>query len=190
MLLDHSREHGLPLWREFGVRFQRVVAIKGGDPDETAEPNFSFRSLTGLSELAEALTGAGRIDEAFALLEAGIEQSDGGWITPELLRLKGELFLAQAAPAAAETAEGLFRQALDAARPQGALSWELRAATSLAELLRRRGRPAEAIACLQPIYDRFAEGFGDADLSAAKRVLERDFTQQRGLSEGRHDELG
>ena len=67
--------------------------------------------------MSEALTGAGRIDEAFALVEAGIEQSDGGWITPELLRLKGELFLRQSAPVAAETAEGLFRQALDTARP-------------------------------------------------------------------------
>jgi hypothetical protein len=46
MLLDHSRERSLPLWREFGVRFQRVVVIKVGDLDETAEPNFSFRSLT------------------------------------------------------------------------------------------------------------------------------------------------
>ena len=105
------------------------------------------------------------------MVETGIEQSDGGWITPELLRLKGELFLLQGAPAAAETAESLFRQALAAARPQGALSWELRAATSLARLLRGRGRAAEAIACLQPIYERFTEGFGTADLSAAREVL-------------------
>jgi hypothetical protein len=187
MLLDHSREHSLPLWREFGVRFQRVIVIKGGDLDETVEPNFSFRSLTGLSELAEALIGAGRIDEAFALVEAGIEQSDGGWITPELLRLEGELFLAVGSPAAAERVESLFRQARDAARPQGALSWELRAATSLARLLSSRGRPADANACLQPIYDRFTEGFGNADLSAAKRVLEGDFTPKLGPSEGQHD---
>ena len=130
MLLDHSREHSLPLWREFGARFQRVIVIKGGDSDETRRAQFSFRSLTGLTELAEALTGAGRIAEAFEVVEAGIEQSDGGWITPELLRLKGELFLLQGAPAAKETAEGLFLSALDAARLQGALSWELRAATS------------------------------------------------------------
>ncbi len=187
MLVDHSREHSLPLWAEFGARFQRVVVIKGGDADDLAQPNFSFRSLTGVSELAEALTGAGRIAEAFAVVEAGIEQSDGGWITPELLRLKGELFLAQGAPAAAETAEGLFRQALDAAHPQGALSWELRAATSLARLLRRRGRPADAIACLQPIYGRFTEGFDNADLSAAKRIL-CECAPKPGLSEG-HDRL-
>jgi predicted ATPase/DNA-binding winged helix-turn-helix (wHTH) protein len=170
MLLDHSREHSLPLWREFGARFQKAIVLKGGDPYEIIEPNFSFRSLTGLTEFAEALIGAGRIAEAFALVEAGIEQSDGGWITPELLRLKGELLLLQSAPAA-ETAEGFFREALATARPQGALSWELRAATSLARLLRNLGRPAEAIACLQPIYERLTEGFGAADLSAARQVL-------------------
>jgi tetratricopeptide (TPR) repeat protein len=172
MLLDHSREHSLPLWREFGVRFQKVVVIKGGDLEERAEPNFSFRSLTGLAELAEALTDAGRIDEAATAVEAGIELSAGGWITPELLRLKGELCLAQGAPSAAAAAEGLFRQALESARPQGALSWELRAATSLARLLESRGRRAEAIACLRPLYDRFTEGFDDADLRAAKRLLD------------------
>ena len=183
MLLDHSRKHGLPLWSAFGSRFQRVVALKGGDLDaglrllqvgldEIAEPNFSFRSLTGLSELAEALAHAGRIAEGLALVEAGIEQSEAGWLTPELLRLKGELFLLQSTPAVAETAEDLFRQALDGARQQEALSWELRAATSLARLLRDQGRPADAIAVLQPVYDRFTEGFGTADLIAAKQLLD------------------
>ncbi len=106
------------------------------------------------------------------MLEAGIEQFEAGWFTPELLRLKGELSLLQGTPAAAETAEDLFRQALDGAREHGALSWELRAATSLARLLRDQGRPADATACLQPIYDRFTEGFGTADLIAAKQLLD------------------
>jgi hypothetical protein len=47
----------------------------------------------------------------------------------------------------------------------------LRAATSLARLLRDQRRP-DAIACLQPVYDRFTEGFGTADLVAAKRLLD------------------
>ena len=89
-----------------------------------------------------------------------------------MLRLKGELFLLQGTSAVAQTAEDLFRQALDGARQQGALSWELRAATSLARLLRDEGRPADAIACLQPIYDRFTEGFDTADLIAANQLLD------------------
>ena len=62
-------------------------------------------------------------------------------------------------------------KALDIARQQEALSWELRAATSLARLLRNQRRPADAIVCLRPIYDRFTEGFGTADLVAAKQLL-------------------
>ena len=141
--------------------------------DEVAEPNLRLSvSCTGLSQLVEALVHAGRMAEGLAVLEAGMEQFEAGCYTPELLRLKGELFLLQGTPAAAETAEDLFRQALDEARRQGALSWELRAATSLARLLRNQGRPADAIACLQPIYDRFTEGFGTADLIAAKQLLD------------------
>ena len=106
------------------------------------------------------------------MVEAGTEQSEVGWLTPELLRLKGELLLLQGTSAGAETAENLFRRAVDGARQQEMLSWELRAATSLARLLRHRGRPAETVACLQPVYNRFTEGFGTNDLIAAKQILD------------------
>jgi hypothetical protein len=46
--------------------------------------------------------------------------------------IKGELLLLQAADGAAGAADDQFRQAVDLARRRGALSWELRAATSLA----------------------------------------------------------
>jgi hypothetical protein len=38
-------------------------------------------------------------------------------------------------------------------------------------LLRDQGRLPDAVACLRPIYDRFTEGFGTADLIAAKQLL-------------------
>ena len=80
--------------------------------------------------------------------------------------------LLQTAPATAKPSEDLFRQAIDFAHQQGALSWELRAATSLARLLRNQGRHADAIASLKPVNDRFTEGFGTADLIAAKQLLD------------------
>ena len=89
----------------------------------------------------------------------------------ELLRVKGELLLLQGAPGKAAP-EDNFRQALDWARRQGALSWELRAATSLACLLRDQDRIGEARDLLASIYDRFTEGFGTADLQAAKKLLD------------------
>jgi len=45
-------------------------------------------------------------------------------------------------------------------------------ATSLARLLRDQSRSADAITCLQPIYDRFTEGFDTAYLIAAKQLLD------------------
>ncbi len=189
MLVDLSREHSLPQWGAFGSRFQRVVVLMGrnvgGGPrqpragsNEMAKPNVDFRFLSGLSELAEALAHTGRIAEALAVLEGAFEQSESGWLTPELLRLKGEIYLMQDAPELVEAAEHLLRQALYGA--QGTLAWELRAATSLARHLRNQGRPADAIAWLRPVYDRFTEGFDTADLIAAKQLLDE-------LSDARHD---
>ena len=73
----------------------------------------------------------------------------------------------------AEIARDFAReQALEAARHDGTLSWQLRAATSLARLLRDRDRIGEARDLLAPIYERFTEGFGTTDLQAAKLLLD------------------
>jgi hypothetical protein len=39
-------------------------------------------------------------------------------------------------------------------------------------LLRDQGQRTEAVDCLQPVYDRFTEGFSTADLIAAKQLLD------------------
>jgi predicted ATPase len=182
MLVDTSRRHDLALWSTYGSRFQMAVVLMGGDIvaglqlldtglAEVAPSNLSFRSFTGLNQLAEVLVHAGRMAEGLTVLE-GMEQFEAGFYAPELLRLKGELSLSHGTLAAAETAKDLFRRSLGEAHRQGALSWEVRAATSLARVLRDQGCPADANACLHPIYDRFTEGFGTADLIAARRLLD------------------
>jgi len=181
-LLDHSRKHGFAPWNDFASRLKGVVLVKTGDLDagspllragldEITDPNSGLWFLTGLSEMAEALGHAGRIADGLATVERGIDRSQRGWLAPELLRIKGELLLLQGTAGTTEAVEDVFRQALDGARRQETLSWELRAATSLARLLRNRSRPSDAMAVLQPVYDRFTEGFDTADLQAASRLL-------------------
>jgi len=92
---------------------------------------------------------------------------------PELLRVKGELVLREDAPDAMPVAEDYFRQALHWARRQGARSWELRAASSLARLWCDQIRTRAACEILAPVYDRFTEGFETTDLKAAKCLLDR-----------------
>jgi predicted ATPase len=118
---------------------------------------------------------AGKTADGLAAVEdalLSIEHTEELWPIAELLRIKGELLLLQSAGDAVAAAEDHFRQALDWARRQGALSWELRASTSLARLLRDQGRPADATAPLQPVYDRFTEGFATADLRTARALLD------------------
>jgi predicted ATPase len=121
-----------------------------------------------LAQVGQVLKGLATIEEALAWTE----RTEELWVIAELLRIKGELLLLQGAQEAAARAEDHFRRALDWARRQGALSWELRGAASLSRLLRDQGRSADGIALLQPVYDRFTEGFDTADLKAAQELLD------------------
>ena len=57
-------------------------------------------------------------------------------------------------------------------RAMSAIWWELRAATSLARLLRDQGKREEARDLLAPVYGWFTEGFDTLDLKEAKALLE------------------
>jgi hypothetical protein len=195
MLLDQSARYSLPFWAAAGRSNRGMLLIKRGDLDaglrllraghsEPGEGKLAWstlwirpagRSITFCTVTGEVLARTGQIGDGLIVVEAGIdlcERTEERWIFAELLRVKGELLLLQGGSTAAATAEDHFRQALDWARRQGALSWELRAATSFARLLRDQGRPADAMALLQPVYDRFTEGFETVDLQAAKALID------------------
>jgi predicted ATPase len=186
MLLDSSAAHALPIWREEAHRFCAILLIRNGDfdtglrllrtsleqlPEASYQPYFTWF----LGELAEGLGRAGQIAEGLEAIDEALarsERNEDRWCVAELLRIRGELLLLQGAPGAAGRAEDHFRQALDWARRQGALSWELRGATSLARLRRDQYRSTEAIALLAPTYNRFTEGFETADLKTAKALID------------------
>jgi predicted ATPase/DNA-binding winged helix-turn-helix (wHTH) protein len=186
MLLDRSAQPALTRWGAFGRCHQAVIVMRRGDVDaglrllrasldEIGANKAALRWVMFESAMAETLGRAGQIAEGLAAVDDALDRTERTaqrWQVAELLRIKGELLLLQAVDGAAAAAEDRFRQALDWARRQGALSWELRAATSLARLLRNQQCSAEATACLQPVYKRFTEGFGTADLVAAKRLLD------------------
>ena len=188
MLLDLSNRHTMAGWNVWGQCYQGVLLAKQGDVatasqllrtalGHLSEGGFhNFFDYTFLTaELASALGRAGEAAQGFVAIDAALAQSERieqGWCTAELLRIKGELLLLQAEERTTAAAEQNFRRALDCAHRQGTLSWELRAATSLARLLRDQGCSADAAALLQPVYANFTEGFDTADLKAAKALLD------------------
>ena len=185
MLLDHSTRFALTFWAARGRSYQGALVIESGDVDTGLpllragfdELGEARSAVFGRIELMmpEALGRAGQIAEGLVAIEEAINHSENTkerWMIAEMLRIKGELLLLQGGPTAAAVAEDHFRQALDWAARQGALSWELRAALSLAGLLRDQGRSANAETLLQPVYDRFTEGFDTTDLKKAKLLLD------------------
>ena len=127
-----------------------------------------------LSGLAEVLATAVRFDAGLAAADEALrraERNNAFWWMPEALRIKGEVLLLSD-KADTTAAEDHFRRSLDLAHQQGALSWELRAAISLARLQRDQGWIGGARDLLAAVYNRFTEGFGTADLQSATRLLD------------------
>jgi predicted ATPase len=99
-----------------------------------------------------------------------VAEQNERYFEAELLRMRGEVMLAQ--DAANETASiECFERSLATARRQQTRAWELRTAMSLGRLLARRGRAAEAAAILRPVTDWFQEGLATADLREARELL-------------------
>jgi predicted ATPase len=68
--------------------------------------------------------------------------------------------------------DGCAGHAVEVAQDQHAKSWELRATTSLARLVRDAGRHDEALTILTEIYNWFSAGFDTADLKQAKALID------------------
>ena len=159
VLLHHSTRHALARWLACGLSYQGALAVERGDRRQRiASAAQWLRGTWGrLVRLMDhhapdgRRVGPRRADRGGARHgregDRAIERTEGRWLIAELLRTKGELLLLQRTPGAADAAEDHFMQALDWARRQDALSWELRAAISLGRLWRDRTghRGAEAL---------------------------------------------
>jgi len=182
-LIEVAKSLNAHLWETAGRFLKGKLLVERGefaqgllvlrDAFETGGRTWRLSYPEFKGTLAFGLAGTGRLDEALVALDDAMaaEREDGhGWFAPELLRIKGEVLLQQAADRS--TAEDCFNQAAQIAHEQGALFWELRVALSVARLRVSQGRRHEARAPLASVYDRFTEGFATADLQAARTMLE------------------
>ncbi len=128
-----------------------------------------------LAHLISAYADVGRFDDAQRCVDEAttlMHETKERWYEFDIHRIAGEVALRSPNGDPAK-AEALFGHALDVARTQQARSFELRAATSLAELWHQQGRTDQARGLLGPIYDWYSEGFDTHDLRQAKGMLER-----------------
>lgn len=187
MLVDievHVAEHAMTVWNAMACCLRGEWLLQTGDAsgltilrdalDELFAVGFRMRCpfyigiyAAGLAAHGDVVAGRTAIDQAITLSASTGEI----WCMPELLRIKADLSLKEASSRMAEV-EALYMQAIDLARRQGALSWELRATTSLAECWLQSGDGAKGGVFLAPIYRRFSEGYATRDLQRAHLLLD------------------
>ena len=173
-----AREHDLPLWRAYGSFFEGFAAAERGALGEglsdmrrgveslRQQDLLNFDGLLKIA-LAEAEARAGDRDRAVAVLDEALATADHlGYraFEAELHRARGEILLKRD-PANPAPAEEAFLTAIAVAKQQGARSFELRAALSLAKLYQSTGRLADAHAVLAPAL----EGFSPTPRNAGNR---------------------
>jgi len=183
-LMQRAERHSLQMFCAWGLGLQGQLSAKRGDIvasvrqlraslDRLRRAHFLTYYADFLSHLAKRAGTAGHVEEGLAAIEEAlecVEHDHTDWCRAEVLRIKGELLLLQSDSNGA-LVEDLFQRSLDWAARQGALSWELRTAISLARLQHEQHRTDEARGLLTSVYGRFGEGFETADLRTAKRIL-------------------
>jgi len=131
-----------------------------------------YRSQLSVA-LAEGLAKAGQHELACSTIWDAVTWAETrGRILEliDLLRVKGEILTSMSQQ---DTSEGetCMLQSLQLARERGLLSLELRTGISLARLWAGRAQRDRAFELLEPIFNRFSEGFQTRDLVTATNLL-------------------
>jgi ATP/maltotriose-dependent transcriptional regulator MalT len=180
-----GRDHGIPVLSNALVPVSQGLAhLRMGQPADAApllkQGIAAWNAAGGYlnvpymkTALAEALALQGDLDGGLQQVDEALAQIERpGWHErvwlAEALRVKGWILMSRGNLADAEAA---VRASIACAREQQAKSWELRSATTLAELLVARGERDAARSLLGPIYGSFTEGFGTHDLRTAESLL-------------------
>ena len=178
-------EHDLDLWRGYGSilnGYAQVLAGRVGRSVTVMEAGLKHlgRTQTGAMVPAHhavhayALAKLGRMDEAAryaALVREELRSGSERYFWPDCLRWLGDYLRLLPKPDLA-TVEAAYAEGLAHARAQQARSWELCAATSLAQLWAERGERARAIELLAPLRACFDEGLETRPLRDAAAMLE------------------
>lgn len=167
MLRDAVSRHTLEFWQVWSQMYDAVLSWwPTQDPHDLAwVPRFA--ASAGRADLLGTLSISLLNDNALQRASAGLN----GWCGVELRRAAIERDW-RSGVLVAEQVGPRLEACIAAARAQDALSWELRATSTLAQWLAARERRPEAVARLEGILSRFRQGLSTRDLRRAIALLE------------------
>jgi class 3 adenylate cyclase/predicted ATPase len=184
-LVSLAEEKGALFWKALGMSVRGCLLVLTGKAEDAVQLITSGMTALRSTEstlwmplhlpyLARAYAELGQFNNACRCIDEAMtaaEKAKERWHEADIYRMAGEIVLMSPESDAAK-AEAYFERALAVARQQQAKSWELRAATSYARLMRDLGQVKEAHDLLAPTYGWFTEGFDTRDLKEAKVLLD------------------
>jgi tetratricopeptide (TPR) repeat protein len=161
LLLQNNVRDGVPLLKRAS--------------EELEAQRHEMLNMDFVSDLGAGLAASGSHEEALTLVENALDvQTRGGKLlfAPALMGVKGLILASRSAEDYPES-EASFLLAIDWAKRQSATLFELKAATDLAELLRKQGRMPEACKYLSAALDRMPGGIVSPAQKRALQILDR-----------------
>jgi class 3 adenylate cyclase/predicted ATPase len=180
-----AKEYTLPLYEVFGPLWA-IPALANRDPgpaileelsnrlNKLLDNKYYLQAALYQSHLAIEFSRIGAADKAHALAKSAetiTTQTGERWFEPEMHRIRAVLLSRDAEPDSSEPMQ-YFQRALESARSIGAVGWELRAATGLANFLHARAKPREALGVLADARGKFSAEQSTADLRQADLLLD------------------
>lgn len=166
-MYDHCRQIELPFTAAWACAYDSAWSRMTGEAP---------RLVDAFSSTSEAMR-KGVVSELMATVHPQLATKELferrrlgqlGWCEPEVLRAEGEQLLLDGNLPGAKK---LFDQSVLLAREQGALSWELRSAISIARTAIQAGEASLCRAVLEPVVAKFHQGFDTADFRTAVLIL-------------------
>jgi class 3 adenylate cyclase/tetratricopeptide (TPR) repeat protein len=182
--IEIAQRHGFAGWlaasaMQLGVAkaglgaAQEAIGLIGSTLPAWQASGAALNNCFFMAGLAAAYRGAGQLEQALQTATQAIEHAERHsehWYDAELYRLRGELLLQMGAEL--QEAEDDFERALAVARQQGALTFELRAAISLARGLLAAGDKIRAPALLRAAIAQHGAARGSQDHREAAELLD------------------
>ena len=177
-----AREHNLTVWLGFSLMMREYPAARNGD--ETSIQRYMTADAAMVAtkttlfisqmriEIARCALALGLRDKAAqlaAMAQDMIDQTGEAYALSDLHRLQGALALDEGDQTRAER---FLKAAIDIAKQQGSLLWELRAAIDLARLCQDQGRIDDAISLLEPVHNSISDGDCPEDRATAREILD------------------
>jgi predicted ATPase len=181
-LISYAGRYSLEPFRAAGLALKGKLAVAGDENEsgiawlrsalKTIHASFYLLVPTITAALAEGLRKTGQLEKSLSTIDDAIIRARNDGIKVDLAELLHIKSLVFADRNEREAAIDCLKEAIEVARSQSALAWELRSVVALAGHLSELGKRDQARREVALVQDRFTEGFQTADFKAARAFIE------------------